>query len=189
MDVAISTTRIIQTLSNNEIVLTPTDTIWGLSCNPLDENCYKKIFSIKKRDYSKKLILLVSDITMLRKYVVIHPKIETLLLHHSRPLTVIYEALPSLPKYLQSSDGTVGVRIISKGWLNEVITMFDSPVASTSANISDMPFPISRDEISETIVDQVDYVVDEIFASKSTNEPSVIAKLDDKAKELIFIRE
>ena len=189
MDVAITTTRIIEILSNNEIILTPTDTIWGLSCNPFDENTYKKIFSIKKRDYSKKLILLVSDITMLRKYVVIHPKVDTLLRHHHRPLTVIYEALPSLPKYLQMNDGTVAVRIVSRGWLNDVISEFDAPIASTSANISDVPYPNSREEISESIVNQVDYVVEDIYEVNNTNEPSVIAKLDDRAKELIFIRE
>ena len=55
----------LNTLKSGETILYPTDTIWGIGCDATSDNATKKIFEIKKRDYSKGLICLASSFEMI----------------------------------------------------------------------------------------------------------------------------
>ena len=55
-------------LESGETILYPTDTVWGIGCNALSDNAAKKIFKLKKRDYSNGLICLASSFEMISKY-------------------------------------------------------------------------------------------------------------------------
>ena len=179
----------ITTLKAGGTILFPTDTIWGLGCDATNEEAVKKIYKIKNRPQDKPLILLASSIEMIKTYVKsIHPKIETLLLYHSRPLTVIYENARNLPSILLPKDKSIGIRIPQDEFCRKLIESYGKPLVSTSANISSQPYPNSFGEIQSNILKNVDHIVALRQQEKSNSKPSVIIKLDQKG-ELLFLRD
>ncbi len=179
---------ILSCLENGGTILYPTDTIWGIGCDATNEAAVDKVYNIKNRDYSKPFVILVSSIDMLKQYVErIHPRIETLLLFHERPLTIIYEKAINLAQNAVGRDGSVGIRIAKDKFCKQLIENFGKPLVSTSANLSEEPFPEHFGEISSSVLIHVDHVVKYRQMDKNMNEPSVIAKIDEN-EELVFLR-
>ncbi len=179
--------RIVKILKNGGIILCPTDTIWGLSCDALNEAAVSKIFSIKNRPKNKPLILLTHSLSQLKKYIVdIHPRIETLVHYHLRPLSIVYKASPNLPDYLKNEDGTVAIRVTKDPVLSEIIQLLDAPIVSTSANLSGDPLASRFDEIHPSVKQQVDYMFN-MRRNETNFQSSMLISFDDEG-ELIFIR-
>ncbi|TFH47921.1 MAG: threonylcarbamoyl-AMP synthase [Bacteroidia bacterium] len=141
------------------VILYPTDTVWGLGCDATNGEAVKKIFSIKKRSDSKSLIVLVNSVGMLTRYVENPPDVALQMAEWSeKPLTVVYDKGRSLADGVASSDGSVGVRICTEPFCDNLIDAFRRPIISTSANISGEDTPAVYDDISEEIINAADYV-------------------------------
>lgn len=180
--------KTVHTLNEGGTILFPTDTIWGIGCDATNAEAIQKIYKIKNRPSDKPLIVLADSMAMIKQYVKrVHPKIETLLLYHTRPLTVIYDNAKNLPEILISKDKTIGIRIPDDEFCRSLITKFGKPLVSTSANISDEPFPNSFGEIQSNILKEVDHVVPLRQNEVSMSKPSVIIKMGAKG-ELEFLR-
>lgn len=163
-------------LSAGKIILTPTDTIWGFSCDAQNLQAIDNIYQIKGRSFNKPFITLVSDIQMLKRYVPnIHPRIETLHHYHKKPLTIVYEEVIGLPNILGSIQGTFAIRIVHEGICHEIISHFGRAITSTSANLSGMNFPKNYEDIHPDTICKADYVVFEGRNQKTEAEPSVVA--------------
>lgn len=174
--------EIIEILNAGKIILYPTDTIWGLGCDAMNKESIEKIYAIKQRVPDKPFIILVSDIEMLKSYVKdIHPRVETLLSHHTRPLTVIYKAKKSIPEILLD-NGKVAIRVIMEEKIAELIRQFGRPIVSTSANISDEDFPENFDSINPKIKAEADYIFHHKRNVKEPGAPSVIASFSKSGK-------
>lgn len=181
---------VIETLDSGGIILFPTDTIWGIGCDATDPVAVEKIFALKNRPRHKPFILLVSSIEMLQNYVEhLHPRLETLLLYHQRPLTIIYDKAKNLPSNAHADGGSVGIRLVQDDFCKQLIENFGKPLVGTSANISDEPFPNHFGEISSAVIQGVDFVVRHRQGEKNMGAPSVIARMTDPLKgELEFLR-
>lgn len=141
------------------VILYPTDTVWGLGCDATNALAVQKIFAIKQRDDSKSLIILVNSVSMLERYVTDPPEVALQMAELSqKPLTIVYDRGRSLAAGVASADGSVGVRICSDPFCDELITAFRKPIVSTSANISGTDAPALFDEISEEVISAADYV-------------------------------
>lgn len=181
--------EIINLLNDGKVWLHPTDTVWGLGCDALNEKAILKIFKIKNRPTHSPLILLVSDIDMLKNYVQeIHPKVETLLYYSTRPITVLYKSSGKTPDILSNKNNDIAIRIPQKAWLTNIIEKFGKPIVSTSANIHGEPFPMSFSNIDQRIKDEVDYIALQDRNIKIPAEPSVIITINEK-DDIVFIRE
>ena len=171
-----------------KVILYPTDTIWGLGCDIFNHNAVKRIFEIKARPENKPFILLVSSLQMLKRYVYIHPRVETLLAYHQKPLTLIYPKVRNLPEYLLAEDGSIAIRLGHDPFCKFLIDKIDKPIISTSANIGGEPFPKSFNEISPTVKEMVDHTVQlNIEKAEEEAQPSIIATFNHKG-ELDFLR-
>ena len=180
---------ITSTLESGGLILYPTDTIWGIGCDATNEDAVQRIFDLKKRPYDKPFVLLVNSIEMLKNYVEhVHPRIETLLMHHLQPLTMIYDQAKNLPPISYAREGSVAIRVVQDSFCRELIAQFGKPLIASSANITDKPFPANFGGISSDVITGVDYVVKWKQSEKKISQPSVIAKFSEK-EELIFLRE
>lgn len=149
----------LRVLRSGGVILYPTDTVWGLGCDATNTEAVSRIFRIKKRAESKSLIVLVNSVAMLTRYVDNPPDIALQMAEISdSPLTIVYDKGRSLATGVASDDGSVGVRICSESFCDELLTAFRKPLISTSANISGEAAPAIFDEISEEIKEAVDYV-------------------------------
>lgn len=180
--------RIVDILDEGGVILYPTDTIWGLGCDAHNEEAINKIYDIKQRSKGKPLSLIASSIEMIKSHVVfVHPKIETLLSYHERPLTVIYDEAKNLPENLVSDDGSIAIRLVKDEFCIQLIEALGRPIVSTSANMSNAPLAANFGQITSDILSKADYIVKHRQDDKTIGEPSVMIKLSPKA-ELIFVR-
>ncbi|MBT8219561.1 MAG: threonylcarbamoyl-AMP synthase [Bacteroidia bacterium] len=180
--------KAVDVINRGGILLYPTDTIWGLGCDPFNSKAIEKVLQLKKRDADKAFILLVDSIDMLKKYIDrLHPRVETLLFYNTRPLTIIYDNPVHLPEEIISSDGSIAIRVTTDPFCKHLIHHFGKPIISTSANVSGEPYPPNFSAISSEIISGVDYVVNIRQTEEKEVQPSVIATVNSKG-ELEFIR-
>ncbi len=176
-------------LRSGQVILYPTDTIWGLGCDSRNESAIERIYEIKERPRHLPLILLVDSIEMLKSHIQsLHPRIETLLVHHLKPLTLIYKNPINIHKSLLANDGSIAIRICHDPFCNKLIEEFNYPIVSTSANKHKQEIPKSFAEIDNQLLKQVDYICDYRRGELMDNAPSVIATFNNKG-ELDFLRE
>ncbi|MDP4205304.1 MAG: L-threonylcarbamoyladenylate synthase [Bacteroidota bacterium] len=171
--------KAVQVLKDGGVILYPTDTIWGIGCDATNAEAVKRVYDLKQREDSKSMLVLVENAAMIDRYVSEVPDIAWDLIEAAtNPLTIIYSGAKNLAPNLIASDGSVGIRVTSEEFSKQLIFHFRKPVVSTSANISGKPSPRCFDEISEEILNAVDFVVD--FRREETDNPapSSIIKLE-----------
>ena len=168
----------VKALKEGDIILYPTDTVWGLGCDATRDASIERIFSLKQRDDSKSVIILVSDADMLCKYVrQIPPMAIDLLEVNDKPMTIIYPEGVGLSPKVIAEDGSVAIRIPQNEFCCEMIRAFGKPIVSTSANISGEATPECFAEINAGILDEVDHIVEPSLEETSTGRSSQIIKL------------
>lgn len=181
--------KIVELFRQGKVVLFPSDTLWGISGSIHQPEVIERIYEIKKRPRNLPLILMVSDLEMLKKNVeYIHPRVETMLEYHSRPLTIIHQRVSDeIPDYMCAPDGSIAIRIAMNDFCKKVVSELGHPIVTTSANVHGCKAALNYDEIAPEILDAVDFVVPEKYYQPNSLEPSKIAKYD-KNGELEFIR-
>jgi len=190
-------------LRSGGTLLYPTDTVWGIGCDATSEKAVEKIFAVKKRTESKSLIVLVSDESMLNRFVKNVPEIAWDLMDANRgegdfpsgkPITIIYDAARGIAANALAEDGSLGIRMVKRSseggndFCHKMIHKFGRPIVSTSANISGMPAPKNFSEVSDEILKSVDYVVNWGQQENRNAQPSSIIKLKENG-EFLIIRE
>lgn len=166
-------------LEQAKTILYPTDTVWGIGCDATNEQAVSKIYQIKQRAESKSLIILVDSVKMLQNYVQTIPaKALEFLESSTRPTTIIYKNPQNLAKNVIASDDTIAIRIVQDGFCKELIQKFGKPIVSTSANVSGEATPNSFSEISRTILESVDYIVN-LQLEHQCDTPSRILRITD----------
>ncbi|MGJ8742958.1 L-threonylcarbamoyladenylate synthase [Polaribacter sp.] len=174
-----------QYLKDGKTILYPTDTVWGLGCDATNYDAVSSIFKLKNRVESKSLIVLVSSVHMLKKYVSVPKKALDILKSSNQPTTIIYKNPKGFAKNTIAEDHTIAIRIVQHDFCRKLIKKFGKPIVSTSANVSETPTPKSFSEISDIILKGVHYVVnleEDTIATKS----STILKID--GENLIVLR-
>ena len=165
-------------LKSGGLILYPTDTVWGIGCDATNEQAVAKVYALKRREDSKSLVLLASDLDMVAKHIRQIPSIAIDLVEvNDSPMTIIYPGAQYLAPNAVAADGTVGIRIPDHEFCHELIRRFRRPIVSTSANISGEPTPKRFDEISEEIRAGVDYAVPKALEAGSTGKASQIIKI------------
>lgn len=168
----------LEVLRKGGTILYPTDTVWGIGCDARNKDAVAKVFKIKQRAEYKSMVVLVSDETMVNRYVKDVPEVVWELLESAEePLTIIYPDGRMLADKLIAADGSIGIRVVKDDFCNTLIHKFGKPIVSTSANISGEPTPMAFSDIKLDILNQVDYIVN--YRQKETNstKPSSIIKV------------
>jgi len=161
------------------VILYPTDTVWGLGCDATDKKAIDKIFKIKERDTSKAMIILVADEKMLREYVEDVPDaFNKLLDEQTKPTTYIFPKGKNLPENLTGEDGSIAIRIVKDEFCHKLIRQIDHPLVSTSANLSGGQSPATFAEIDEELKSRVDHIVRWRQDETETAQPSRIIKIN-----------
>jgi len=169
------------------VILYPTDTVWGLGCDAENAKAVRKIFEIKQRPESKTMIVLVADTEMLRRYVKELPEgFEKLLEGQERPTTYVLSGALNLPQEVIADDGTIAVRITDDEFCHKLIRQCGRPVISTSANVSGKPAASSFADVSESIKQRVDHVVRWRQGEKVEAKPSRIIKVEPNGDQTVL---
>jgi L-threonylcarbamoyladenylate synthase len=175
----------LEAIKSGKVILCPTDTIWGISCDATNAEAVKKIFDIKNRPGNASLIVLVHDLDMLGRYIDDFPDFAVDLLGYATtPLTIIFPKGVKLAQSVTAIDGSVAIRVVNTDteegrFCSGLIRKMNKPLVSTSANISGKPAPAKFQDIDPEIKDKVDFIVPYFHANFNERKPSRIIKLND----------
>lgn len=166
------------------IILYPTDTIWGLGCDPNNSEAVAKINRLKNRSEDKFFIVLVNSERTLNRHVKIIPEVcYDLIDYANKPLTIIYPKGQQVVSQVLGKDGSIAVRMInaSTPFCNQLIQKLGHGITSTSANVSNEPYPKNFSSIDQKIIKGVDFIVDQKYEQESI-PPSQIIKIGEKGE-------
>lgn len=173
-------------IQDGGIILYPTDTVWGLGCDPKNEIALQKINTIKQRHQDKSFILLVNSENLLSRYAKIIPDVcFDLIDFANQPLTIIYPQGQYVSNQVLGSDDSIAIRFIKHEFCSGLITKLRHGLVSTSANISGQPFPKNFDDINEDIKSAVDLIIDRKF-EVTKYAPSQIIKIGEDGEVKII---
>jgi L-threonylcarbamoyladenylate synthase len=179
----------IEVMRKGGTILYPTDTVWGIGCDATNAAAVKKVYEIKHRDDSKALICLVDSTVRLQRYVRNIPNVAWQVIElATKPTTVILDGASSLAPNLIAGDGSIAMRVTSEEFSHELCYRFQKAIVSTSANISGEPAAANYCDISEDILNAVDYVCMSRRQEHQPHQPSSIIKLSQNG-EVKIIRE
>ncbi len=164
--------RIVREIKAGNLVITPTDTVYGILTDALNASAVEKVYQAKKRSYNKPLLLLVSDLKMLEDYSAGLTRLERELVqkYMPGPLTMLLPRDGRIPDEVVNGGLRVGMRIPDQEQLQEVIAKVGHPLVSTSANISEQTTATRLDELEPELLEKIAYMEDagEIKAKPST---------------------
>ncbi|MGQ1890164.1 L-threonylcarbamoyladenylate synthase [Thermophagus sp. OGC60D27] len=168
----------VEVLRNGGLIAYPTDTIWGIGCDATNADAVKKIYNLKRRDDHKSMLVLIDNMVRLNSYVEEVPELAYDLIEIAdKPLTIIYPQGKNLAENLLADDGSIGIRVTNESFSRTLCQAFRKPLVSTSANLSGETAPKNFGDISEEILNGVDYVVKYRQDEVNNPAPSGIIKL------------
>lgn len=178
--------KTLEILKNGGVILYPTDTIWGIGCDATNVEAINKIFEIKKREKTKSMIILVESERRLQDLVDVPEMAWQIIDLSEKPVTIVYENPRNLPKEILAEDGSIGIRLVKDDFCKKLIGKLNKPLVSTSANFSGDKSPLKFSDISQELIDAVDYAVEENRESVSKYSGSSVIKIwsDGRVKVL-----
>lgn len=149
-------------LKNGGIAAIPTETVYGLAANALDENAVRSIFTAKGRPQDNPLIVHISDIEMINPLVSDIPELAKRLAERfwPGPLTMIFNKTSAVPDVTSGGLSTVAVRMPENKAARAIIEKCGFPLAAPSANTSGKPSPTSAEHVFEDMNGKIPLIID-----------------------------
>lgn len=170
-------------IKNGNLVLFPTETVYGIGANAFDENAVKNIFVAKGRAQDNPLIVHVSNIQMVEDIVEKISPLERKLIEKfwPGPLTIIFprKDKQTVPNIVTANLDTVGIRMPSNIIAQKLIEKAGVPIAAPSANVSGRPSGTKVEDIISELDGKVSYILDGGFTDIGL-ESTVIRVIEDK---------
>lgn len=149
-------------LQRGEVIVLPTETLYGLGADALDSAAVQKVYQLKGRDAANPIPVLVADRAMLDTLVTeVSPLAERLIAEFwPGPLTLVLPARKELPTPLVNTAGGVGVRSSSQPIAAKLVKTLGRPMTATSANPSGQPPARTVEQAKSYFAGQIEIFVD-----------------------------
>ena len=171
-------------IKEGNLVAFPTETVYGLGADGLNNEACKKIYKAKGRPSDNPLILHISDITMLDNLVEeISDKHRKLFELWPGPMTLIFKKSKLIPDVVTAGGETVAIRFPSDNIARALISEAKRPIAAPSANISGRPSPTKASDVYQDMQGVIPAIIDggesnigieSTVIDLSTDEPTIL---------------
>ncbi len=154
--------RAVELLQAGEVVVLPTETVYGLAANALNPEAVQRIYEIKGRPSHNPIIVHVAGRAMARDCAAVWP-IEAEQLAEAfwpGPLTIVLPRNSDVPDIVTAGGETVGLRWPSHPFIQEVIKRCGFPLAAPSANLSNQLSPTNAQHVAKQLAGKVPLIVD-----------------------------
>ena len=154
--------RAAELLRAGEVIALPTETVYGLAANALDEKAVAKIFEIKGRPANNPIIVHVAGIEMAERCAKNCPALAEKLARSfwPGPLTLVLPRAEKIPKIVTAGGETVGIRWPSHPFIQAVIRECGFPLAAPSANLSERVSPTNAEHVRKSLGGKIPLIVD-----------------------------
>jgi L-threonylcarbamoyladenylate synthase len=154
--------RAVALLRAGQLVAFPTDTVYGVGAVICDREAVGKLYEAKLRPSDKAIPVLLSDVTEL-PMVACDPRKEVLRLAERfwpGPLTLVIPRSEAVPDDVTAGGATVAVRVPDHELARALIRAVGAPLATTSANLSGQPSPVTAQEVAVQLGRRISLVLD-----------------------------
>lgn len=180
----------LSSLRNNGLVLLPTDTLWSIGTDARDPVAVLRLLRLYQAVLSPQPVeILVDSLEMLKHYAPgLHPKLETLLVYHTHPLSMQLQHVQHLPVQLKEAGIPIVFRIVKAPYCQQLIGALGGPIASIFATFDGEQLPVHFGNINSDVITAADLVIGLDVPIENSGQPSVMIRMtpDD---ELEFLRE
>lgn len=128
--------RAVSHLRAGGVIAYPTETVYGLGCDPLDEHAVERLLELKQRPREKGLILIGAALEQLLPYIDVHDAalLKKLAGPTERPTTWLCPPRADVPRWLSGRHHSIAVRITSSPIAQQLCQRYGAALISTSAN-------------------------------------------------------
>lgn len=175
--------EVIDCLKDGGIIIYPTDTVYALGCDAMNNQAIERICSIKEMKSAKtNLSIICSDISEVSQYAKFdNSQFRLMKSYLPGPFTFILQALSRLPKAFKGRR-TVGIRIPDNDIAIAIEQALGKPILTTSVEGPDDDYRCEPELIAETYKGSVDIVID---AGRGSLEPSTVVDCTDGEPEIV----
>jgi L-threonylcarbamoyladenylate synthase len=159
------------------LIVYPTDTVYGLGCNPTNEDAVRRLSEAKKRNQRPIPVLCSSNGAAMKLVKMNQRALELARRFWPGPLTIVAPLKRSLPFPLHQGTGTLGVRVPAMPLCVTLIEACGGWLTGTSANLSGLPSARTAAEAASQLGDQVDLILD--GGKLEGLESTVVRAVDD----------
>ena len=162
-----------------KIVVFPTDTVYGIGCNPFSIKALNKLFEFKQRDYTKPINVLTDSIDKIKLVStnISSKEMEIMNKYFPSDLTIILNKKDNVPDILTANLNTIGVRIPNSDIALTILKEYKYPIATTSVNISGEKPSLEVKDFYDDFKDKVDIIVE--GGKSKIGIPSTIIKIEN----------
>lgn len=167
--------RAITVLNQGGVISYATEAVFGLGCDPDNQDAVYKLLAIKERPVEKGLILIAASFEQLVPYLDIS-QLSTQQLQHAfdswpGPYTWVFPAKETRPRWLTGQFKSLAVRVSAHPQVKALCLQFGKPLVSTSANLTTLPPCRTAQEVTQQLGHRVDYVLSgEVGSQKNPSE-------------------
>lgn len=148
-------------LKAGKVIAYPTEAVYGLGCDPLNESAVMHLLNIKQRPIEKGLILIAADIEQLQPYLILNDDILAKITPTwPGAVTWVIPALTSVPKWLTGEHNTLAVRVTAHPVARQLCACYGGAIVSTSANATTEPAMKTAEQVLKAFVDSDIFVLD-----------------------------
>jgi L-threonylcarbamoyladenylate synthase len=125
-------------LRDGEVIAYPTEAVFGLGCDPLNEQAVRRLLSLKSRSVSAGLILVADTLERFEPYIAPVPPelMDTAMKSWPGPVTWLFPKAPDVPGWLTGDYDTIALRLTAHPVCRAICAAFEGAIVSTSANPS-----------------------------------------------------
>ena len=156
--------KVIKALTDGQVIAYPTEAVFGVGCDPDNQQAIALLLALKQREKSKGLILIAADYQQLLPYVddsmLSAEQRERMLQSWPGPVTWVLPARAGLTDWLTGQFDTIAVRVSDHPLVQQLCRAYGKPLTSTSANLSGLPACRSAAEVRAQLGGQLPLVLD-----------------------------
>ena len=173
-------------LKSGQVIVFPTETVYGLGADAANPSAIDKIFQIKGRQKNQPLQILVENISSAQKLAIFNQRAKLLAEHFwPGPLTLVLPRTANcpVPRSVSLGGDTIGIRIPAHDTALKLLRLFGKPLASTSANFSGKESSVNASEAANSIGNLVPFIIDGGRCSLGVAS-TVVSLVDDEMRIL-----
>lgn len=150
----------VRCLHQNGLIAYPTEAVFGLGCDPRNEQAVQRLLALKQRSADKGLLLVAASTEQLLDWAHIPPEsLQPLSAHWPASTTYLFTATANVPRWITGAHAKIAVRVTAHPVASALCRRFGGALVSTSANLSGQPPARSAKEVSQQLGSQLDVIV------------------------------
>jgi L-threonylcarbamoyladenylate synthase len=151
-------------LKQGGILAYPTEAVWGLGCDPFNQQAVLKLLALKQRPMDKGLIIIAANVEQVDPYLQLlssqeRERVIETWQNSKQPTTWVVPVSPDFPQWVRGEHLSVAIRVSAHPPVQALCSAFGGAIISTSANITGQPTALTSEQIVTIFADGIDYIL------------------------------